>query len=405
MLNSLITIVTKDIKLIYRNKQLMVTSFVFPFIIFFIFSFTFSDLMKKKPVIEPFKVAIVDYENSNLTKTLIDNFKSYKAFAQFVNLEVTSLEKAKEKFSQNKLTAIVEVPSNFSASLYYCENSPLKVTINEKEPLKAVVFKNIMESYSKFVSSVEVGSYTLNNSLKTLDLTSKEKDKYIEQFSFKLILSALDRGNLFQINKYETLPSTSSTEYFLFSIALVFLMYIGLTAGTLIIQEKNNGCLYRLKTTPSSSRLIVLSKWLAFSFFSLVQALIFSLPIALICRLDFTNNLLALFILLLMSIFFIVSFSILSATFFNSEEASILFGNIFIFFIAIAGGSFIPLQLMPPTLQHVSMITPNYWLIRGFLWINNSKPLFSQGYTLISLTFLTIVFLSTAAYRIKVQER
>jgi len=405
MLYSLFSMVIKDLKLILRNKQLMITSFAFPFIVFFIFSFTFSDLMKRKPVIEPFKVAVVDYENSNLSNTLINNFKNYKSFSNFVNLQILSIEEAKLKFSQNKLTAIVEIPSDFSRSLYYCENAPLKVTINEKEPLKGTVFKNIMESYGKFVSSVEAGVYTLDNSIEYLNLTPNEEEKYIEQFSVKLILSSLDRGSFFEDNKYENIPSSSSLQYFMFSISLVFIMYIALTAGTFIIQEKNNGCLYRLKTAPSSFWLITLSKCLAFSLFSLVQALIFMLPIVLLCRVNLGFNFGSILILLLLAIFFIVSFAILSSTFFKSEEACILFGNIFIFLLAIAGGSFIPLQLMPPDLQNISMFTPNYWLIKGFLCLSNSQSLYSQRYTVIVLVILTIVFLSTFAHRIKTEER
>jgi len=405
MLYSLFNMVIKDLKLILRNKQLMITSFAFPFIVFFIFSFSFSDLMNRKPVIEPFKVAVVDYENSNLTTTLISNFKANESFSNLVRLEVVTMENAKLKFSQNKLTAIVEIPSNFSQSLYYCENEPLKVTINEKEPLKGTVFKNIMESYSKFVSSVEAGVNTLYNSIEYLDLTPKEKEKYIEQFSVKLILSSLDRGSFFQENKYENIPSSSSLQYFMFSISLVFIMYIALTAGTFIIQEKNNGCLYRLKTAPSSSWLITLSKCLSFSLFALVQALIFMLPIAFLCGVSLAYNFVSLLVLLLVAIFFIVSFAILSSTFFKSEEACILFGNIFIFLLAIIGGSFIPLQLMPPELQNISMFTPNYWLIKGFLSLINFQSLYSQRHVLIALVVLTIIFLSTFAHRIKIEER
>ena len=105
------------------------------------------------------------------------------------------------------------------------------------------------------------------------------------------------------------------------------------------------------------------------------------------------KNIMSIFIFLLISILFNVSLSMFITSFIDKEEELVLISNIFIFINAIIGGSIIPIQMMPDALQRISIISPNYWMIRGFLYFQTGFNI-KEGLLIgVSMIIISIVFL------------
>lgn len=387
-------LIKKDLKLILRHKWAIIAHLCLPFLLYGIFAFIFSDMMIREADISPMNVAVVDKENSVLSRMLINNFKSNKSFSKMVNIKTMKEEAAEESFKENQLMGIIIIPEDFSKSLVYIENYPINIILNKREPLKSSVLKNMMESYGVYVSSVEKSIVAYIDYLEEYDFSQSELEDINENMSLQLILAALSRGDLFQEKKINSIPSSSSAEYFIVAILVLLLMYNGVSSGNHLIKEINSGCLKRTVTSPAGSLSVLLSKWISFSIYGAVQMIIFILPVVLFFQAFHQDLIVKIILYMWLDIFFINSIFIFLATFFRKEEVFMAVGNIFVFICALAGGSFLPLQLMPLEIQKLAALTPNYWIIRASLYMMSYSTGGATGLLAISQLELTLYSLA-----------
>jgi ABC-type Na+ efflux pump permease subunit len=401
MMYNLKNLIIKDLKVIVRHRGAIIASLCLPFLLYGIFAFAFSNMMQREADISPMRVAVVDKENSTLSRMLINNFKDNRSFSNMVNMDIIEYPEAEKSFERNELTGIIVIPEGFSRSLIYIENYPIEVVLNKREPLKSSVLKNMMESYGIYVSSVEKSIIAFIEFLEEYDFTQEQLTGINEKMSIDLIFTALSRGNLFEQKVLDNIPSAASTEYFIVAILVLILMYNGVTAGNFMLKEINSGCYKRTLTSTVGPLRIILGKWLSFSAFGVVQALFFILPVALVGKVLHQDLILNMLLYMSITILFIISIFIFLATFFQKEEVFIAVGNIFVFICALAGGSFLPLQLMPLEIQKLASITPNYWIIKGSMYIVNYFPINSIKEILITFAAITFFLIVLASLRLR----
>lgn len=398
MITRLKTLILKELLIIIRHKEWLIAALFLPVIVFFILSSSFKDMMKRESDISPIKVAIVDNDNSTASKLLLSSFTSNKNFSNFVNIDVCTRTEAKEKFNSNLLTGIIEIPKNFSDSLLSMENLPLDMTLNSEEPLKSSILKNVMQGYSRIIGAVEIGVSSVDYYMDKHNIDPEQKEKVNTYLSRDLIFTALGRSSFFAYEPHNDIPSTTSIEYYVIAIAVLLLMYIGIILGNLLIKERNSMAIKRLLTTPVNSFEIIFSKWIAYSIYCTFLLMIFITPVFLLFNLDTSYLIGNLFIFILISVGLITSFYIMLATFFNNEESYILMANIYVFISAIIGGSFIPLQLMPENIRNISKLTPNYWIIKGNMFLINLYSLNDIKYIIWGMLLLTMGMLMTSMF-------
>lgn len=375
MLSSFLSLLMKDFKLILRNKQLMIVCFTVPFILLTIFSYIFSNGMERAQGPEPINAAVVDNEDSMISRILIQSFNDNKSFSGYIRLQNYSEEEAEEKLKKGEITAIIRIPRGFTESVYYCENYAISVTVSASSPLKAEILKSMLEGYSRYIASVESSIYSSYKYIDNLKIDDKTKNLMNEDLSKELVYKALAREGIFDKRIYNDIPSSSSQEYYIISILIVFLMYIGISSGNFIIYDKNNRCLDRIMTAPYGAPMAILSKWVSFFIFSFLYSLLFiSVPLFLY-ELYIGVEIRSMLIFVALCIGFVDSLFIFLGIVFKREEEYMLFCNIIVLITAVIGGCFIPLYMMPPVIQKLSMLTPEYWMIRGLLYLLNDYGL------------------------------
>ena len=390
MITRLKTLILKELLIIIRHKEWLIAALLLPIIVFFILSSSFKDMMKRESDISPIKVAIVDNDNSTASKLLLSSFTSNKNFSNFVNIDVCTRSEAIDKFNNNLLTGIIEIPKNFSDSLLSMENQPLDLTLNSEQPLKSSILKNVMQGYSRIIGAVEIGVSSVEYYMDKYNIDQGQKEKVNAYLSRDLIFTALGRSSFFAYEPHNDIPSTTSIEYYVIAISVLLLMYIGIILGNLLIKERNSMAIKRLLTTPVTSFEIIFSKWIAYNIYCIVLLMIFIAPIFLLYNLDTADIVKNLFEFIIISVGLITSFYIMLATFFNNEESYVLMANIYVFISAIIGGSFIPLQLMPENIRNISKLTPNFWIIKANMYIINLYSLNDIKYIIWGMLLLTM---------------
>lgn len=170
----------------------------------------------------------------------------------------------------------------------------------------------------------------------------------------------------------ETTVNPNSTQHNVpaWTIFAIFFMVISL--GNNIVKERLNGSFIRLKTMPTSFSLILGAKFLVYVFAVLLQVLvIFTLarltfPAIGLPALVMPDNILAFFIVVLMTGISAISFATAVGAAAGTQEQANGFGAITIVIFAAIGGIWVPSFVMPEYLRFFSYSSPLYWCLESF---------------------------------------
>lgn len=366
----MISILKKDIRLIINIKRIII-SFIFFVLVYILFSALFSNFMTEKRLLDKVTIGIVDEEQSLLSGMLIDNFGSNEKFSSLFEFQQGSEELLLESYNNNELSAIVYIPKSFTDSLLYYKNTPLKMILNPNFPLKNTVLENIMSSYSTYIKSVDIATYSLYNSLKTENLEKSNLNNVNDLFSLNMVMTALNRNTIFEYKSIDTFPSSSSQDYFIFSVIILLIIFATTSGSSLISKEITDHCITRYLATGKSTLKFVSSKIIVMT----LNIFLSLLPFIFILRIvnsSITMGILALLILFITTvILFFTSISFLLGIIFYKHELNMLLSTLLTLLLGIVGGNFIPIQLMPKFMQDLSGFTPNYWILRSLLYVNS----------------------------------
>ncbi len=102
----------------------------------------------------------------------------------------------------------------------------------------------------------------------------------------------------------------------------------------------------------------------------------------------------AVLLILTYIIFAIVSiaFSLAWDSMFHSRVMSDTVFSIVVSFMALLGGIFIPISMLPDFLQKVAMLFPTYWFSNSLLYIQDKEPHDQYWYSIIIMLFFSVVF-------------
>lgn len=384
-----------QLRQVKRNMMLLlVPILVFAFMYLF---YAANDV--EASYIEPLDIGIIVLEDSSYGDMVADSFMSYDAFTKFVHINVGDYDTVYADFYAGNYDAILEIPENFISSVMSFSNNPVIAKVNYEDPLKAILVKNFLKGYESYITSAEIGIRTLYDQMKALDFSREDLTAYNEMISYDLIFTALTRNELFIYNEVVDVPSVGSVVYFFIAVMVMFLMYLALFAAINLMRERDEHCLERLRLTKTSVLNYIASKMLAISVFLLLVVLVWLLLLNSLSAGALSANMSGFMLFLFVAILFNVSFAILIASFFRREESVILFANVLIFVNAIIGGSIIPIHIMPESLQGISAVSPNYWMIRGFLYYQSGLNMDEGHFIMISLLILSAVMMIIAGYR------
>lgn len=388
----MLDLIKKDIKLIINFKKILVIVLGF-LTVFFIFSSMFQDYMTEKRLIDQLNVGIVDNEDSLLSGMLIGHFQNNEEFMSLFTIQVDTEETLLKKFNDNELSAIIQIPQGFTDSLLHFENTPLKIILNSNYPLQNTVLENIMTAYSTYIKAVDVGIYSLYHTLESEGLDKTTLNDINESFSANMVLTALRRNNLFEHEVIETFPSTSSSQYFIFAIMLLLIIFTATSGASILSDDIKNNVLSRYKVTGNHFMKFTFSKIIVIY----LNMLTLVIPLLVLTHFINPNIELSFFLTLIgfisLVIIFFTSFALTIGILFIKVDINLLMATMLTMVLGILGGNFIPIQIMPKVIQDLSAFTPNYWMLRTCLFLNNNH--FSQEVkmTIIIISLVTLALI------------
>ena len=332
-------------------------------------------------------VLLVDQDNGNISKTIIENLNKSGSLEVITTSEGKALteNKAKDLVFAGKYQLAIVVPAKLSTDL------------------EAKVNQNVEKIMSSFGMSEETSTQKVQN------IASKEIKLYFDpatQVSFKNgIKNAIDKmvatienktiyasfqeqmgeteGELFEqksfINYKEIVPKIDDKEVIPNSVqhnvpawTLFAIFFIIVPLSINIVKEKSQGTFIRLITNPVSYSTVVLGKTITYLLICLIQFWLmmlvglFVFPYLGLPQLDISGRFLLMNLVAICAGLAAIGLGILLGTIATTQEQSAPFGATSVVILAAVGGVWVPVFAMPKIMQYISHISPMNWGLNAF---------------------------------------
>lgn len=154
--------------------------------------------------------------------------------------------------------------------------------------------------------------------------------------------------------------------------AIFSIFFIVLPLAGSIINERTTGVALRMLTFPGSYLQILSGKILMYLIIAMLQFAIvlalgkFLFPTLGLPTLEIGSHWLTLLALTLSVSVSAVGYGFLIGTIFNTPQQSAIFGGISVLIMSALGGIWVPLNIMPETMQTIANISPLNWALKGY---------------------------------------
>lgn len=226
-----------QLKEIFQQPISWVVLFIMPFALVGFLLYGLEHLFKSESLLPPFDVAIVDEDDTQHTRILIQQFQDDEELSDLITFRNMNEEIAQSLMEKNQIAAILKVPEGFTDGIRYGDNKSVTVIGNEQRPFQSALFLEMMNSAADLVSAAQSGVNTIYDYMVEIGYT---KD-YIQQVANETItdftLFAFGRQQMFEKEEVETFQGVTPLKYysvsgFIFLLLLTGLLTMSMTTST-----------------------------------------------------------------------------------------------------------------------------------------------------------------------------
>ncbi|WP_243108681.1 ABC transporter permease [Clostridium rectalis] len=355
-----------NLKRIFKSKSNFIFMVIFP-IILIIILISFNNGEAK------ISIGVIDNDNTKLTEAFINQIEKENKINYIDQSEI------KDFLLNLKNDYIIEIPKNFTKDIIRGQDVKIKgFFINGTNASKAPKYS--MESFV--------------NSAKTIAISSKG-----DEDTFYKAIDKYNEGilNVQNKNTNNTLVSKKNISFSLGFLAFNMLM-LGVNITSIVLKDKQSKIYYRIFTAPVSPKKYTIQNLLSFLVVLLLQIIVIFAFIIGILKMQIPS-LFETFLLFMFYSVFIVSFALFLCS--NSKDLRTVstISNITITPMAMLGGCFWPIEIMPEILQKISNFIPITWMLRAVNKLMYNNSLYNILPEISILSLFTIVFLLLACWR------
>lgn len=176
------------------------------------------------------------------------------------------------------------------------------------------------------------------------------------------------------VNSYtEVLPNSVQHNVPAWAVFAIFFILIPLSGN--IIRERSSGSMLRIRLMPGSYWVSMLAKIIVYLVISMIQfALmlmvgIFVLPLFGLPELALGSNIAALLLMIIATGLAATGYGLALGAIAGTVEQAASFGSVSVIIMAALGGIWVPIFMMPPLMQKISIVSPLNWGLDGFYTI------------------------------------
>nr|WP_197063039.1 ABC transporter permease [Pontibacillus marinus] len=381
-----------------RDRKALMITVLMPTILTAILGLSIGNMMNGNTKLETIPIAVVNqsevasFKNNiqsgetsdtpvDFAEIFIENILASEDLQDVISYEQLSKERALQKLENGKLSTVIFFPKSYNQEVLNVMNQPsskqVEVTLyqNPDESLHNEVIKGVVESYTNQLSK----SVIAQNTMVTLMMKEPKLQQEITSSMGEVIqkVNETNRPNISVMREpFGDIESLSGMQYFTAGMAVMFMLYVGGYSAIYVRDEIRSGTYNRLRSTGMSFWHLAGGKFISTALLVFLQIIFLFMFEKLVFGMEFTN----IYLLLLMIVITALSVSCLSIllttiTVVNQEtRLNELFQSVIIPFLAMVGGSFISISMMPEPIQMFGHNVINGAALQGFTYV-------MQGYS------------------------
>ncbi len=399
----IISIIIKDLKIILSDKKALAIMIVMPIVLTTILSMALkgSFISSEGNNVKTVNVAIVKHYDENtdsqmfkiaLNNSIIsqgmgdkvlselkdsgnsinpeemifDDFLNSKEISEIINYRLEKEEKAMELLNKGDVSAVLFLPDKFIYDMKinlltpFRNNVEIKIITHPDRNIDGQIVKSVIEAYSSAMSSIIIGKNViietaLANNVSFNDISNMEEimegmSKLIEDINVN-IENVVVEGK----------KNISSADYYAVAMMTMFILFAAGQGGRMLLEEKDNLTYQRMIVAGTSSLGILCGKLITIFLIALFQ--IFTMITFSHYALKVQWGNLNLVILISLAAAFSVAGlgTFIGAISYKAGNYKIanIFESAIIQGMALLGGSFFPIEVLPKIMQNLSFLSIN----------------------------------------------
>nr|WP_315143386.1 ABC transporter permease [uncultured Flavobacterium sp.] len=355
-MKTILFIVQKEFRQIFRNKAMLPIIFVMPLMQLLILSNAASFEVKN------IQFSYIDNDHSVASRALISKFQASSYFKIIESFD--SKAEANQEMQKGKVDVILEIPNHFERNLIKEKKTSLSVSINAIDGAAAGI-ENV------YVSQI-ITEFNQNLQTKLFQYTD---------------------GTLVQPQNIVTIPSfwyNNTLNYKTFMVPGILVLLVTMITLFLssmnIVREKEIGTLEQINVTPIKKHQFIIGKLFPFWVLGLV-ILTVGLTIAkIVFNVPILGNIGLIYMFTSVYLFVILGIGLFISNHTETQQQAMFIAWFFMVIFILMSGLFTPIESMPEWAQNITLFNP----IRYFVEIIRMVMLKGATFSDISFQFFII---------------
>lgn len=358
ILKTILFIIQKEFRQIFRNKAMLPILFVLPFVQLLILSNAASFEVKN------IRFSYIDQDHSKASRELISKFESSDYFNIIESF--SSKKEANLQMQKGKVDVILEIPNHFERNLLTDKKTNLSVSINAIDGAAAgienVYINQIINSYNQKIRSQ---LYQYNDA------------SFVQPQSIISIPSFWYNNTL----NYKTLMVPGIL------VLLVTMLSLFLSAMN-IVREKEIGTLEQINVTPIKKHQFIIGKLFPFWVLGLVILTVGLIIAKLVFNIPMLGSVGLIYLFTSVYLLVILGIGLLVSNYTETQQQAMFIAWFFTVIFILMSGLFTPIESMPNWAQQITLFNP----IRYFVEIIRMVMLKGATFSDITKPFSIIAF-------------
>lgn len=436
-------ILQKDVKKILYDKKLLIIILIMPIVLMTILGFSLNSMFGvSERSISGIKIAVVKNYNPEVditrfekniqsgaismgidddTKKLLleamDELDPEEIFFQFLESDsikdmmsytIENETASREMLKNKEVDAVVILPDGYLYHSYMnfltpsrniVETQVLKRTSNQ---LKGGIVEALVDGFAQSMNNNALSKVITMDTI----LAYTEEDKIYEvaaDIAQKTMMSVIDTNMDIKQVGIEEKKQLTSFQYYAAAIMAMFILYSAGYGGRQILEEKKEITLQRNQVAGVSFRKILTSTFLMICIVAILQSVVMIAYSRWVLKIYWGNwGLVAITVLL--SSFTVASIGLLVAAITfrsNNFRVANIFESAIIQVMALLGGSFLPVEILPKFMQDLSYLAINGIAIKMYTGIMEGASLHDLTQYMGILGVMSLAFLVVATVVLK----
>jgi ABC-2 type transport system permease protein len=356
-MRTILFIIQKEFKQIFRNKAMLPIIFVLPLIQLLILSFAASFEVKN------IKFSYVDNDHSVTSRALINKFQASNYFNIIESF--SSKEEANLQMLKGKVDVILEIPNHFERNLIKEKKTNLSVSINAIDGAAAgienVYILQIIATFNQNIKS-QLLQYSDGSIVQPQNISTIPSFWYNKTLNYKTLM----------------VPGIL--------VLLVTMLTLFLSSMN-IVREKEIGTLEQINVTPIKKYQFIIGKLFPFWVLGLVILTVGLIIAKLVFNIPMLGNIGLIYLFTSVYLLVILGMGLFISNYTDTQQQAMFIAWFFVVIFILMSGLFTPIESMPQWAQNVSLLNP----IRYFVEIIRMVMLKGATFSDISTPFFIIV--------------